>query len=531
MSQAQIGNLNVRLAADTAQFQAGLNEARASLAGITGSLKTFAASAGALTVFTSAMNSLRNVADMGDVAESIGLTAEQLQVFNKMALASGTGTDIMARGLQSIAEQSTSANSALSKLFTANGLVTAGKTMNEIMLDFMTLLQNAKSPAEQLAIATGVLGDRVGRQLVESLRTGASGWNQAFNSMVEDGYYLSNEQVKAAQEIETKYNEVIANITAAWQSMVVTIAQGLNALVDPDMGGPANKFRFNYGLGAAKGVPVVPPGSTPGAGGGKGDLPGNINSQTHLLNKPTANPFNGIKITPPGKGGGAEKEWWEIAPPSTIEDIYGAGKAVTALKESLAATVAPMSAVAEGLTRMGDTISASLENSIYGLITGTMSVKEAFANMAEGIISSLAQIAAELAASAILRALLGGLSGGAGMLTGGAGISIGGMMFGGVRAAGGPVMSGRSYLVGEEGPELFTPGLSGGITPNHALGGAAPITVNITNNSPANVSTSRGPNGSLDVLIEEKVANAMARGGGKIDAALQRGYGLRRAGR
>lgn len=52
----------------------------------------------------------------------------------------------------------------------------------------------------------------------------------------------------------------------------------------------------------------------------------------------------------------------------------------------------------------------------------------------------------------------------------------------GKRAAGGPVGMGQTYLVGERGPELFTPGLSGNITPNSSLGGAN-ITVNITGNT------------------------------------------------
>lgn len=43
--------------------------------------------------------------------------------------------------------------------------------------------------------------------------------------------------------------------------------------------------------------------------------------------------------------------------------------------------------------------------------------------------------------------------------------------FGGARAEGGPVRRGLTYLVGEQGPELFSPGQSGGITSNHALGG------------------------------------------------------------
>lgn len=39
-------------------------------------------------------------------------------------------------------------------------------------------------------------------------------------------------------------------------------------------------------------------------------------------------------------------------------------------------------------------------------------------------------------------------------------------IFGGARAAGGPVMAGSAYLVGEKGPELFTPGRSGRIHSN-----------------------------------------------------------------
>ena len=43
--------------------------------------------------------------------------------------------------------------------------------------------------------------------------------------------------------------------------------------------------------------------------------------------------------------------------------------------------------------------------------------------------------------------------------------------FGGARAMGGPVSAGQTYLVGEKGPELFNPGRSGSIIPNHKLGG------------------------------------------------------------
>ena len=46
------------------------------------------------------------------------------------------------------------------------------------------------------------------------------------------------------------------------------------------------------------------------------------------------------------------------------------------------------------------------------------------------------------------------------------------------RALGGPVMSGESYIVGERGPEIFTPASTGSITPNTQLGTGGPLTVN-----------------------------------------------------
>jgi phage-related minor tail protein len=57
----------------------------------------------------------------------------------------------------------------------------------------------------------------------------------------------------------------------------------------------------------------------------------------------------------------------------------------------------------------------------------------------------------------------------------------------GTRASGGPVMGGGTYLVGERGPELFTPSSSGNITPNNALGNVGNITVNVMSADPNEV--------------------------------------------
>jgi phage-related minor tail protein len=54
----------------------------------------------------------------------------------------------------------------------------------------------------------------------------------------------------------------------------------------------------------------------------------------------------------------------------------------------------------------------------------------------------------------------------------------GGQQLDGMRANGGPVRAGGSYIVGERGPEVFTPNRSGTILPNSGGGVAVYITGN-----------------------------------------------------
>lgn len=65
-------------------------------------------------------------------------------------------------------------------------------------------------------------------------------------------------------------------------------------------------------------------------------------------------------------------------------------------------------------------------------------------------------------------------------------LGVGGLIssaFGGGRASGGFVRSNTSYLVGENGPEIFSPSQNGNIIPNHKLAGSGGITINISGNT------------------------------------------------
>lgn len=74
----------------------------------------------------------------------------------------------------------------------------------------------------------------------------------------------------------------------------------------------------------------------------------------------------------------------------------------------------------------------------------------------------------------------------------------------GARAAGGPVAPGASYLVGEHGPELFTPSGNGQIAPTVSARGAS-VTVNIATPDAASFQKSRSQ-------VAAMLARAVAQG-------------------
>jgi len=130
------------------------------------------------------------------------------------------------------------------------------------------------------------------------------------------------------------------------------------------------------------------------------------------------------------------------------------------------------------------------------LTNGLRSAEDAFANfvttgklnfrdLATSIIADFARIQAKSALSGVASSLLGSIGSGG---SGGDWTSSLMQAFGvsGARAAGGPVNSGLSYLVGEKGPEIFTPSSSGAITPNHMLGAGGGQAVNVSFNTTIN---------------------------------------------
>ena len=130
-------------------------------------------------------------------------------------------------------------------------------------------------------------------------------------------------------------------------------------------------------------------------------------------------------------------------------------------RDTQAQVVENTKALIDPFREISGIIAQDIGDGIKGLIRGT----ETLGGLLNNVINKLADAFLNMA----IFGNIGGTfeRGGGGLL---------GKIF---KAKGGPVKGGGSYIVGERGPEMFSPGVSGTITPNHALGGSTTVIVNV----------------------------------------------------
>lgn len=143
--------------------------------------------------------------------------------------------------------------------------------------------------------------------------------------------------------------------------------------------------------------------------------------------------------------------WRRIA----VETPELAGEAATAIELIQARTAAEVERVKEAAERGDQAFQTWLRNTADGFADAVLGARS-LGDAVTGLLKQLAK--AEL--SNLFAGLLG-LSGGGSIL---------GSLFGGFLAKGGPVTPGKGYVVGEEGPEWFEPGMPGRIIPADKMG-------------------------------------------------------------
>ena len=183
----------------------------------------------------------------------------------------------------------------------------------------------------------------------------------------------------------------------------------------------------------------------------------------------------------------------------TPEQIANAISLVAVYEEQTAA----MDAIKDRTKQVSEAIAGSMENAMMSMVDGTQSVKEAFKSMAAAIIKDLYRIF-------VVKKITGMISG-----------AIEGYMnpampaIAGKNAMGGPMTGGKTYMVGERGPELVVPSRNSHVVPNNQLSGGSGVTV-IQNNTFGNGVNRAEINAMLPKIVEASkaaVLDARRRGG------------------
>ena len=161
---------------------------------------------------------------------------------------------------------------------------------------------------------------------------------------------------------------------------------------------------------------------------------------------------------------------------------------------------------AKQLDKIGLQSLNAFSDNMADVVLGTKKLADAFKDMTNIILKEIIKLALQ---KAIIGPLMGGLG------------SIPGLT---PKMAGGPVLSGVPYIVGERGPELFVPSSSGGIVPNNRLGGGGSTVIINDYSGTAQVSQNKsGEGGGVEVFIpalEQMLAGGVSRGRGALSKSM-----------
>ena len=158
-----------------------------------------------------------------------------------------------------------------------------------------------------------------------------------------------------------------------------------------------------------------------------------------------------------------EKYGEELA--NQLIDIEKSNQSLKKQEDQIKKNQEATKALKEKFMEIGKSIEDGIVSNLTDAVMGTKTLAQAAVSVLNDLKRKLIEVAIQQAVSGI-----GGKIGG-----------FLGKVFGGGKAAGGPVAANKSFVVGEKGPEILTMGSSRGfITPNNQLGGSTTNIVNVS---------------------------------------------------
>jgi hypothetical protein len=524
---ASLGSLIISMAVDTAKFQGDLGRAatmaesrmrniKDSVSRTVGQLSAIGLAAGA--ALTAAMKAGIDRADeMRDTAQAVGVTVENLTRLQFAARQSGVSSEELGTGLVRLAKH----------LKEVGDQRSADQALLAIAEKFSSMPDGVEKTAQALEYFS-----RAGAKMIPLLNEGAAGIVEMMKQSDELGFTISQNTADAADQFNDKLGILSAGVTAFNTNLAAALLPSLNAM--------ASEFLHAKTAGEAldKVVRIAATGLklllTAGEltrlvfqqlGEGIGSLAaamvqaakGNFREAWDILGESSADGAEQLQASVT-----RILDIWEEASgnaaamaPQVGTDLSAplvdAAKKAKKAAEDYGSAVNRMGEEFQDILKFRGDIAGDLGSSSAGILGDIASAEEkkrdaaakalsemsvfadeaarrmqaSFASflfdpfsqglkgMLAGFVDVVRNMVAELLAAEILKGFFGALGG----IGGGIGSFFTSMASGIGKATGGPVMKGQSYLVGENGPEMFRPATAGSIVPNG--GGGISLSYNI----------------------------------------------------
>ncbi|MGB5078923.1 MAG: phage tail tape measure protein, partial [Sphingorhabdus sp.] len=206
----------------------------------------FIASIGVQAITSAISSGLQYAASLGEIAQQLGVTTDELQEYRYAASQAGVSTEEMdlaltqltrriGEGLQGTKAQAESFAKLGISVRDAEGNV---KSAGEVIPEIADAMQKLGSDAERSAIGTDLFGKSF-QKLLPLLSGGSNGVNELRNAAQKLGIVLSSEQIAKADETADKLDAVkqvlqakIAGVVADNAGSILELADALSSLAE-----------------------------------------------------------------------------------------------------------------------------------------------------------------------------------------------------------------------------------------------------------------------------------------------------------
>jgi hypothetical protein len=411
----------------------------------------------------------------GRFADATGLSVDQASRWTEVGGDIGIGADAIQGAIGKMNKALGTSPELFAKLGVDVVKTDTGLTdVNGTFLAVIDRLKRIKDPAERATVAAQLLG-KGWMEMSQLINIGSYELKQSLDS-VASGQVISEAELKKAKE----FRDTMDEFGDMWSSFVINVGGWVSQFAS-DIGDVVNVIIHPMGTFRSIGLEVMswfsdtPPKIEVFAGAMR-----DARDDQEMMNQ-SLKDFRTKSIT--GFVSGFEDAAVAIASATSQWKILTGTLDTSLAISDVEGQLAGVEAAAKKAFATGSDsdIQKYIELELQ-LITGLSNISNGMDDISNKEIAlafktSGPQAAIDLARWIASGAEVGGLTIDQALATLGLGIGVE------ARASGGPVSQGSSYLVGERGPEIFTPSGGGMITPNSAIGGNT-ITVNVQGADP-----------------------------------------------